>query len=85
MAKKFVDCIINLNGLPKLIISDHNPIFISLFWHEFFRMLGTKLHLSYSYHPQVDFKSEASYDVLRNAFSVVHHISQGNRIIFYLG
>ena len=51
VAKKFVEGIVKLHGLPKSIISDRDPIFISHFWCEFFKMLGTKLHMSSAYHP----------------------------------
>ena len=54
VAEKFVEGIIKLHGLPKSIISDCDPIFISRFWQEFFQMLGTKLQLSSTYHSQTD-------------------------------
>ena len=58
VAKKFVEGIVKLHGLPKAIISDRDPIFISHFWGEFFKMSGTKLHMSSAYHPQTDGQSE---------------------------
>ena len=54
VVEKFVEGIIKLHGLPKSIISEHDPVFISRFWQEFFQMLGTKLQLSSTYHSQTD-------------------------------
>lgn len=54
IAEKFVENIIKLHGMPKSIITDKDPIFVSKFWQEIFTMSGTKLKLSSSYHPQTD-------------------------------
>jgi transposase InsO family protein len=54
VAEKFVEGIIKLHGMPKSIVSDRDPIFISHLWQVFFKMSGTKLRLSSAYHPQTD-------------------------------
>ena len=51
VAERFVDSVVKHHGMPKSIISDRDPIFISKFWQEFFQMSGTKLKLSSAYHP----------------------------------
>jgi hypothetical protein len=51
MAKQFVEGVIKLHGLPKSIISDRDPIFISKFWQEFCHMFDTKLKFNSAYHP----------------------------------
>jgi hypothetical protein len=56
--EKFVDGVIKLHGMPKSIVNDRDPIFISHFWQEFFKMSGTKLQLSSVYHPQKDGQTE---------------------------
>ena len=50
VAKQFVEGVIKLHGLPKFIISDRDPIFISKFWQEFCHMFNTKLKFSSAYH-----------------------------------
>ncbi|RVW35692.1 Transposon Tf2-8 polyprotein [Vitis vinifera] len=44
--------------MPKSIISDQDPVFMSQFWQEFFKLSGTQLKMSSSYHPQTNGQSE---------------------------
>ena len=46
VVEKFVEGIIKLHGLPKSIISDCDPIFISRFWQEFFQMSAPSYNLA---------------------------------------
>jgi hypothetical protein len=56
--KSFMEIAQNLHGVPKIIVSDKDSIFIGNFWTELFSCLGTQLaHIS-SYHPQFDEKIE---------------------------
>lgn len=54
VAQLFVKEIFKLHGMPEHIISDRDPVFLSLFWESFFKLQGTKLDKSSAYHPQTD-------------------------------
>jgi len=54
VAQSFMDHIFKLHGMPTSIVSNRDLIFTSNFWQELFRLQGTQLQLSTSYHPQID-------------------------------
>lgn len=58
VATTFMKNFYKLHGMPKVIISDRDRIFTSLFWEHLFTKSGTELHMSSSYHPQSDGQTE---------------------------
>ncbi|TYK29889.1 transposon Tf2-1 polyprotein isoform X1 [Cucumis melo var. makuwa] len=54
VAELFVKDIVRLHGFPLSIVSDLEKVFLSHFWQELFRLSGTKLNKSTTYHPQSD-------------------------------
>jgi transposase InsO family protein len=51
-AQLYIARILSLHGVPKMIVSDRGPQFVSKFWEELHKSLGTKLLHSLAYHPQ---------------------------------
>jgi hypothetical protein len=54
VATVFIDHVYKLHGLPSVIISDRDRIFINHFWQELFKLTNVTLKMSSSYHPQTD-------------------------------
>ncbi|KAH9670344.1 hypothetical protein KPL70_016945 [Citrus sinensis] len=58
LAEYFVREYVRLHGFPRSIVNDHDPLFISEFWRELFKLQGTELRPSTAYHPQTDGQTE---------------------------
>jgi hypothetical protein len=58
VAQVFLDSVYRLHGLSEAIISDRDRIFTSTFWQGLFKLTGTSLRMSTSYHPQTDGQTE---------------------------
>ena len=66
LAQLYVDEIVRLHGVPVSIVSDRDPRFTSSFWPSLQTTLGTRLHFSTSFHPQMDGQSERTIQTLED-------------------
>jgi hypothetical protein len=66
VAQLFIQHVFKPHGMLQSIVSDWNPTFTSQFWSELFRLQGTSLKLSTSYHPQTDGQTEVDNKSLEN-------------------
>ena len=74
-----------LHGMPRSLVSDSDPLFVSHFRQELFKLFGTKLRMSFAYHPQSDEQTEVMNRVIEQylrAF-VHHHPSSWGKFIIW--
>lgn len=65
-AKHFVENVFRLHGLPKRIISDREPRFLSAFWKEMCRLLHIEQTVSTSFHPETGGQTERNNRILED-------------------
>ena len=53
-ARIFVDSVVRLHGLPRVIMFERDKKFTTNFWKEVCRVIGTTLAMSLGFHPQTD-------------------------------
>ncbi|KAG8490535.1 hypothetical protein CXB51_013654 [Gossypium anomalum] len=66
LSKKNAIWIVRLHGVPISIVSDRDLRFTSRFWKKLQDALGTKLHFSTAFHPQIDGQSERIIQILED-------------------
>jgi hypothetical protein len=83
IANLFFKEVIQLHGLPRIIVSDRDTKCIVHFWRTLWKKLGTNLSFSLAYHPQMDGQTKVVNkslgDLLRSL--VTKHHSQWDNIL----
>jgi transposase InsO family protein len=65
-AELYIARILSLHGVPKTIVLDRGPQFVSKFWEELHKSLGTKLLHSSAHHPQTSGQTERVNQILED-------------------
>jgi transposase InsO family protein len=65
-AEIYVARIMSLHGIPKTIVTDRGTQFVSQFWKQFQKSLGTKLLYSTTYHPQIGGQTKRVNQILED-------------------
>jgi hypothetical protein len=65
-AQVYIARILSLHGIPKTIVSDRGTQFVSKFWEELHKSLGTKLLHSSAYHPQTSGQTKRVNQILKD-------------------
>ncbi|WVZ72033.1 hypothetical protein U9M48_020553, partial [Paspalum notatum var. saurae] len=65
-AELYIARIVSLHGVPRTITSDRGSVFVSRFWEQLQKSLGTKLIHSSAYHPQTSGQVERVNQILED-------------------
>ena len=65
-----------LHGVPESIVSDCNTKFMSTFWCELHKLMGTKLLMSTAFHPQTDGATEQANHSIGQILRMIIHDDQ---------
>ena len=68
LAKLYINEIVKLHRVSISIMSNQDPYFTSRFWPKLHKALGTTLHFSTTFHPQIDNQSERTIQTLEDMF-----------------
>jgi hypothetical protein len=69
-AKLYIARILSLHRVPKTIVSDCGPQFVSKFWEELHKSLGMKFLNSSAYHPQTSGQTKRVNQILEDMLRV---------------
>ena len=74
-----MDIVGKFHGMPRSLISDRDPLFMSHFWQDLFRLSGTTLRMSSAYHPQTDGQTEVLNRVIEQCLRAFMHQKPSSR------
>jgi hypothetical protein len=77
-AQLYIAHILSLHGVSKTVVSDHGSQFVSKFWEELYKSLGTKLLHSSAYHLQTGGQTERVNQILKICYGLVFWNSHRN-------
>jgi hypothetical protein len=80
VAKAFFDTIVRLHGVSESIASDRDLVITSMLWKDLFRLTGTKLCTSLTFHPEIDDQSEVTNKII----TIYLHCLAGDRVRSWL-
>ncbi|KAI3775001.1 hypothetical protein L1987_49569 [Smallanthus sonchifolius] len=66
LTRTYLKEIVSRHGVPISIISDRDARFTSRFWQSLHKVLGTRLDMSTTYHPQTDSQTERTIQTLED-------------------
>ncbi|RZB46923.1 Leucine aminopeptidase 1 isoform B [Glycine soja] len=72
-ASLFINIVVKIHGIPRSLVSDRDPLFISRFWQDLFHASGTLLRMSSPYHPKTDGQIEVLNRVIEQYLRAFVH------------
>lgn len=68
VAERLIVSLIRHHGLPRAIVSDRGPQFVSLMWKRICELLGITRRLSTAHHPEIDGATERMNQVIEHYY-----------------
>ncbi|GJR55677.1 putative reverse transcriptase domain-containing protein [Tanacetum coccineum] len=78
LARIYINEIVARHDVPVLITSDRDGRFMSLFWRDLQKALGTRLDMSTAYHPLTDGQSECTIQTLKDVLRACVIVFRGS-------
>lgn len=66
LSQPYIREIVRLYGVPLSIVSDRDTRFVAKFWQRLQKVMGTELHFTTAYHPQINGQSERVIQILED-------------------